>query len=119
MALSSVELGTRNVSVIVSFVTPWPVAPPLSPLNAGVQLGEWPVHVNWRTFGPHLAPVLAIPAAAAVAPGAAPAAGVVPFVAPVAPVVVLVPAAVPLVPPLGVEAEPGPLSVAAALACVP
>src|SRR6476646_3854151 len=79
MALSSVELGTRKVRVMVLPVTPWAVAPPLSPLKAGVQFGEWPVQVNCRTPGPHLAPVLAKPDAAAVPAGpAAPA----PFVAP-------------------------------------
>src|SRR5437899_1565039 len=99
MALSSVELGTRNVNVIVSLVTPCPVAPPLSPEKAGVQLGEWPVQVNWRTFGPHFAPVL----------DSAPA-GVPPPGAPLAPPVVLpvvlpavTPAAGELAPPAGAE----------------
>src|SRR5690348_7565753 len=85
MALSSVELGTRNVSVTVSLVTPGAVAPPLSPVNAGVQLGEWPVHVNWRTLGPHLTPVLARPlAAAGVVPGVAGPPPVAVFAVPVA-----------------------------------
>src|SRR5581483_11173929 len=66
-----------------SLVTPCAVAPPLSPVNAGVQFGECPDHVNCRTPGPHFAPVLAIAEAAG---AAAVAPGVVPAVVPLAPV---------------------------------
>src|SRR5947209_19839999 len=65
MALSCVELGTRKVRVIVLAVAPCAVAPPLSPVNAGVQFGECPVHVNCRMPAPHFAPVFAMPEAAA------------------------------------------------------
>src|SRR3954462_8674793 len=85
MALSCVEFGTRKVSVIVCAVTPCAVAPRLSPLNAGMQLGECPVHVNCRTPASHLTPVFVTPDAAAGAePGAdAPPVGAVPgFTAP-------------------------------------
>jgi hypothetical protein len=47
--------------VIVLPVTPGEVEPPLSPWNAGWQIGAYLDHVTWRTPGPHFTPLTAVP----------------------------------------------------------
>src|SRR5207248_3593635 len=71
-AFSSVELVRRNVTVMVSPVTPWDVLPPLLPLYAGTQIGAYTLHGTWRTPGPQFTPLRVIPAEPAAAGGVMP-----------------------------------------------
>src|SRR5437588_7074501 len=71
-AFSSVEFVRRKVTVIVSPVTPYAVAPPLLPWYAGTQIGAYVDHGTWRTPGPHCTPLRVIPAEPAAAGGVMP-----------------------------------------------
>src|SRR5437588_5269382 len=66
-AFSSVEFVRRKVTVIVSPVTPYAVAPPLLPWYAGTQIGAYVDHGTWRTPGPHCTPLRVTPAEPAAA----------------------------------------------------